>query len=744
MYDSEIVTVGVYLSLSLAWAFVFFYTMVQLLKSTVTHSLLKKFFVVLHVLAFKNLFESLYFGAYFGSMYHYLPVEIFKFLEQPYFLLVPKLLNLLTVLLIVYFIFRGWLSYRAQSLQHTLDHHQNLLEENSFLKTRTVAQEDLIELFTIVSHIRQQLQKAHNADEILSLLIKQLAHYSHFKVIWIGTQQAGNDYLSVDYQIDKCSPSYLDENFHVSLNEKDPLSHGPTAQALLQNKTQIIEDTQRDYNFKPWRSRAKFSGIRSVVSIPFSAQQQSRPSQVISFYISDEHLFTYEEIRILEDLIQNISSSIHLIESETARAINEAELLETSNLLQSIISNIPVRIFWKDRSLRYLGCNELFARDAHLSDPSQIIGKKDTELIWKKDAAIYNQDDRDVILNNKTITNRIEPQGKNWLLTNKAPLKDASGELIGVIGSYIDITYQHKAESYIKENEQRFKTLIDALPNIAIQGYDKERRVFYWNQESERLYGYSKEEAMGQKLENLIIPEAMRVGVLAAIDAWVHHNEAIGPAELELQRKDGSLVPVFSSHVLLNRLEENPELYCFDQDLSQQKEAEKILEYRANYDALTKLPNRHFLFKYLNSLINKATRQNSRFALLFLDLDDSKKINDTYGHQYGDALLQEVSKRLHSILRDYDFIARYGGDEFVITLEFNQDLERSAKIAQKVIEVLSTPYTILGKKLLIGVSVGIAVYPTHASNVDQLLNCADSAMYVAKEQGKNNYQYYKT
>ena len=128
-------------------------------------------------------------------------------------------------------------------------------------------------------------------------------------------------------------------------------------------------------------------------------------------------------------------------------------------------------------------------------------------------------------------------------------------------------------------------------------------------------------------------------------------------------------------------------MYCFDQDLSRQKEAEKALQYQANYDLLTRLPNRQYLFKHLHSLINKASRQESKFALLFLDLDEFKLVNDQYGHNYGDALLQQVAQRLESVLREYDFLARYGGDEFIISFEFTQEEHQSSTIAQKSYQV---------------------------------------------------------
>jgi diguanylate cyclase (GGDEF)-like protein/PAS domain S-box-containing protein len=177
-------------------------------------------------------------------------------------------------------------------------------------------------------------------------------------------------------------------------------------------------------------------------------------------------------------------------------------------------------------------------------------------------------------------------------------------------------------------------------------------------------------------------------------------------------------------------------------DITSVKLAEKHLSYLAHHDPLTGLPNRTLLQDRLSQALIKGNRNESLVAVLFIDLDKFKPINDTLGHRMGDLLLQAVAERLKGCVREEDTVARLGGDEFTIVLEDLYVAEDAAKVAQKIISTLFQPFVIEGHKLNIGASIGISVFPLHGQDAESLIKNADQAMYKIKESGRNNYSFY--
>ena len=304
------------------------------------------------------------------------------------------------------------------------------------------------------------------------------------------------------------------------------------------------------------------------------------------------------------------------------------------------------------------------------------------------------------------------------------------------------ITSQNVSDKHLIENEQRFQTLLEKIPNISVQGYNRERCVIFWNKASEQLYGYSKDEAIGQQIEDLIIPDEMQNTVTEAINSWMVGGACIPPSELILKTKSGHPVDVYSSHVMQFDRNGAPEMYCIDIDLTAKKQTETQMLNYANYDALTSLPNRDMFNDRLKQEIKKSNRSQKPLALFFLDLDKFKDVNDTYGHPIGDKLLIEATKRISDCVRDTDTVARLGGDEFTIILPELDDIHGIDRIANNVIRSLSRQFQLGNNIIYISASIGIALYPSDAHDVDGLLINADQAMYFAKESGRSRFCYF--
>ena len=176
-------------------------------------------------------------------------------------------------------------------------------------------------------------------------------------------------------------------------------------------------------------------------------------------------------------------------------------------------------------------------------------------------------------------------------------------------------------------------------------------------------------------------------------------------------------------------------------DISERKEAEQNIYQLAYYDALTGLPNRSLLRDRIEQALAAARRDQHKLALMFLDLDRFKYVNDSMGHEAGDKLLQGVAGRLQGVIRDGDTVSRIGGDEFVILLR-EADADGAARTALKLMKALGEPYDIAEQKVHTHVSIGISIYPDNAEDVETLLKYADVAMYRAKEEGRNNFQFF--
>lgn len=288
--------------------------------------------------------------------------------------------------------------------------------------------------------------------------------------------------------------------------------------------------------------------------------------------------------------------------------------------------------------------------------------------------------------------------------------------------------------------EQRFVELLDTVPKVSVQGYDKHRRVIYWNRSSEEIYGFSKQEALGKKLEDLIIPEPMRQTVIALHQQWIEQGIAIPSAELILQRKDGAYVPVFSSHIMLKQDSDSPEMFCIDVDLSEQHQAQQELRQRSITDQLTGLPNRRHLDEQLNQYIEESNA-HQQLALFFIDLDLFKEVNDTLGHNWGDDLLKAVAKRLAELVGAHGLLSRFGGDEFVLLLPY-QTQNQVQQWLDNIQAAFAQPFQLDHESLLTSASIGISQYPGDSNSAAELLKHADLAMYHAKEQGRGRYQVF--
>jgi diguanylate cyclase (GGDEF)-like protein/PAS domain S-box-containing protein len=271
---------------------------------------------------------------------------------------------------------------------------------------------------------------------------------------------------------------------------------------------------------------------------------------------------------------------------------------------------------------------------------------------------------------------------------------------------------------------------------------DARQRILRANAAFTRLTGYSETELQGQTPKILQSGHQPPDFYSRLWDGLLQYGQWQG--EVLDRRKDGQIVPILLSiSVLRDIAGEITHYIAVHTDISQIKQSEAQLEYQARHDHLTGLPNRLMLHLSVEHALKLARRQKTQLALLMLDLDRFKDVNDSFGHLMGDALLRDVAERLVNCVRNADTVSRLGGDEFTVLLEKLDSPNEAARVAENLIQVLNEPFRLPnGSEVVVGATVGIAMYPDHGDSEETLLQGADAALYHAKAEGRGRYRYF--
>lgn len=295
----------------------------------------------------------------------------------------------------------------------------------------------------------------------------------------------------------------------------------------------------------------------------------------------------------------------------------------------------------------------------------------------------------------------------------------------------------------VEETRASLDLATSALGSLheALAIIDRPGRIVMINDAFTRLTGHDRGEAVGS--EARLLAADVNAGDLA-VEFW-RQLAAHGHWQQEwgLRRRDGSVFPGQLSATGIRDAEGGlTHMVLVIIDIDAQKQAEAKLDYLAHHDSLTGLPNRALFQRQLDEALRRAHRQGHGLALLFIDLDHFKTVNDSLGHGVGDELLREAARRMQRVLRESDLIARLGGDEFVVLLEGPAGPGDSTQVARKLLASLTEPFELAGQSLYLSASIGIGCYPEDATSGAELLRCADIAMYQAKREGRNGLRFF--
>ncbi len=428
-------------------------------------------------------------------------------------------------------------------------------------------------------------------------------------------------------------------------------------------------------------------------------------------------------------------------EEITERVLAQTALRQSEQELRRIIDLVPQYIFAKDAQGRTLLANQAFA-DVLGLPLNEIVGRRFERLNDEQlQVRLYGMTDRQAIESSTSLHNPeyevFDGKARHILRTSKIvlPLSGAAA----LLSVTVDITELRQAQEDLRKVNLRMGTIIDSCP-LPVYTRDLGGLVTSWNPAAEQVFGWSAAEAIGRTLP-ILGPDQMTES--ADKRSRVLSGETLHTSDVRRTRKDGAAIDLASSMAPLR--DGAGAVYGYltiSRDVTEQKKSEALIWQQANFDALTGLPNRRMLRDRLAQTMLNSRREGLALAVLFIDLDHFKEINDTLGHAQGDVLLVEAARRIRACVRESDTVARLGGDEFTVLLPEVRETVRVEEIAQNILAALGQAFQLDSEESYVTASIGVALYPDDAGEIEDLFKHADQAMYAAKAAGRNCLRYF--
>jgi diguanylate cyclase (GGDEF)-like protein/PAS domain S-box-containing protein len=426
----------------------------------------------------------------------------------------------------------------------------------------------------------------------------------------------------------------------------------------------------------------------------------------------------------------------------TERQRAEDEWRRERDLLGVLMANVPDLVYFKDAASRFIRLNVPTAHNLGCIDPQSAVGKTDADF-FPDDGPAWVAEEQRVLRDGETLINRmvehVLPNGdRRWLLNTKVPVRDSSGRITGLVGIGRDITLRRQAEAAMQASEERLRAVIEDVQEVICQT-DTVGAWTFLNPSWTDITGFAVTESLGRNLLDFIHPDdrclvlekfgQLLTGEQSQCQFEVRFLTSTGDVRwIEVRTRatrgaDGSVVGVAGTL----------------SDVTARRELEGQLRQLALHDALTGLANRTLFHDRLVHALDMTKRHPGVVAVLFLDLDRFKSINDSLGHGAGDALLVSVAARLGGCLRASDTLARFGGDEFTILLDSERTIADVTRVAERVLAAFQRPITFGHHETVVGISIGIAASHHGLETPDDLLRNADIALYRSKANSKGTY-----
>jgi diguanylate cyclase (GGDEF)-like protein/PAS domain S-box-containing protein len=421
------------------------------------------------------------------------------------------------------------------------------------------------------------------------------------------------------------------------------------------------------------------------------------------------------------------------VNSKLRAAVTESKAI--LNEIEQIYRYSPVGLCFIDTNYRYVRINEHMA-EMHGLPVSAHIGRTLREVVpgiadelMELFRPVYERGE--LVLN-------VELIGQ---LANYFPFRSESGEVTGLIGAVTDITDLKQAQLALRQSEERFRTIFDSVNDLIFVRDFETGALVEVNQRVCEMFGYTRDELLKLNLGDLSENKPPYTSENLLSEMQKARSGTPQTFDWRGKTKDGRL---FWLELSVRRAAFGGREFLLStaREISRRKEAEGQLKRMAQFDLLTGLANRGVFVAEVDRAIERARRDERSFAVLYLDLDHFKDVNDTLGHPIGDRLLQSVAERLQANVRAFDTLARFGGDEFALLMADIGDPTDAGVLADKLLQIMVNPFLLDGNQIQSGVSIGIATYEPDAPDAEALLAHADVALYRAKSEGRHTYRFF--
>ena len=630
----------------------------------------------------------------------------------------------------------------------------------------------------LLSACNETLVRATSETALLQAICQIAVDIGGYRMGWVG--------FAMDDERKSIRPvahagynqNYL-ENLHLSWSADDPYGRGPAGIAVRTGQPVIVQDIRTEGDFADWTERMLEHGFHGVICLPLREHArdhaQERSFGLLYLYAPDVLQISPEEAALLQELSNDLAIGITSLRAHKAQQRLQASVLKVAAAVSAstgteffvqLVRNMAdaldaqggcvVRLLPQSQgqaprvvTLAAVLDGQMLPNDEYSLDgtPSLLLMSQRTHVVTDKVQQLYPE------------APVLRAVGAQAYVGQQ--LCNADGEVVGIVfvlfrhaiadTDFITSTLQIFASRASAEIERQLAdirirhqaSLLDKAQD-AILVRDLDHRIIFWNKSAERLYGWSQLQALGQSIETLLYEDPTHFR--HATQTVLEQGEWTG--EIVQRHRDGSTIEVEGRWTLVRGDDGQPQsILAINTDIRQRKASEREIQRLAFYDALTGLPNRMLLMDRMHQALATAQRRQQGGALLFIDVDNFKTLNDTLGHDQGDLLLQQVAQRLNTCVRSVDTVARLGGDEFVVMLEElspkPHELALHARgVGEKILAMLAVPYALQGYQYRSTPSIGIAPFTGEHTTVGELLKQADLAMYQAKTAGRNTLRFF--
>ncbi|MHB1513959.1 MAG: bifunctional diguanylate cyclase/phosphodiesterase [Acidiferrobacter sp.] len=597
--------------------------------------------------------------------------------------------------------------------------------------------------YQALSALNAAIRHARDETQLLTMTCRLAVDLGGFTMAWIGISADGSGEIRPVAQYGS-GLAYLD-GIRISADPDKIEGRGPVGVAFREGWPVVITDFQGDDSTRAWRDRATDAGLNSSCSLQIT--RGDAPFAVLSVYHTHKAAFDKDTVGVLRDMTHTVSFALDSLDHERERLAAQEALGDRERHFRAYFEQAAIGMAATSPEGRWIEVNNAmcsmlgYTHDELLTHTCDDVAHPDD---WADSLKLLQKLQRGS-LDATTCDIRYLHKDGHTIYVHVAlrAVRRADRGLDYIVMLLEDVSASKRHEDTLR----RLARILDESSDEIYMFDARSYRFLVVNRGAQRNLGYSAEELYALSPLDLnpgLSPEefARLIGSLGNPDA--SHTKLEG----EHRRKDGTIYSI-EARLHLSLTDEVPAVVAIVQDTTERRRLEERLRHQATHDILTGLPNWILLHDVLDKAMANARRQSTLTAIMFIDLDDFKNINDSLGHEYGDRLLQEVAKRLIGALRHEDWVARrddlvarQGGDEFTVLLQNLSSIDDISRIAERVLTAIAEPLSIQDRTAYMTASIGITVYPFDDTDSDGLLRNADVAMYKAKEAGGGGFTFY--